>query len=86
MCIGVCYHGLGYHDKAAEDYRQAFSIPIGSVRGDEHNLRKITEVATLQFLAWYQRELALYIKSVLDYPVHAYSLDQYLPAEFKVMT
>jgi tetratricopeptide (TPR) repeat protein len=80
----VCYHGLGYHDQAEQDYRKAFSITLKTLSEDDLNHRKLPEIATLQFLSWYQRELALYMKNVLDHPVHDISLDLDLPPEFKV--
>ena len=60
------------------DYERAFSI-------DSSNKEKVSDEArSQQFLAFYQKELALYIRKHLDDPVTAFSLDKDLHPIFKV--
>lgn len=68
-----------------KDYREAYSLQISNATGLDFNIRRVSEVATFQFLAWYQEQLAKYNDCVLDYPVHDISLDRDITAEFKVM-
>lgn len=75
---GACQHALGYHQDAVHDYEKAFSIDSG-------NKDKVSdETRSLQFLAFYQKELALYIRKHLDDPVAAFCLDKDLHPIFKV--
>lgn len=83
-CAGVCYHGLGDHEKAINDYVRAYEIVLASPGTSDFSHRKLSEVFTFQYLSYYQSQLALYSKHVLDTPVHDASLDRDLPPEFKV--
>ena len=75
---GACQHALGYHDQAVHDYEKAFSIDSG-------NKEKVPDEArSQQFLAFYQKELALYIRKHLDDPVLSFCLDKELHPIFKV--
>ncbi|KAL3144958.1 hypothetical protein ABBQ32_003464 [Trebouxia sp. C0010 RCD-2024] len=74
---GACQHALGYHKEAVQDYERAFSI-------DSSNKEKVSDEARAQqFLAFYQKELALYIRKHLDDPVTAFCLDKDLHPIFK---
>ncbi|KAL3145349.1 hypothetical protein ABBQ38_001606 [Trebouxia sp. C0009 RCD-2024] len=74
---GACQHALGYHKEAVHDYERAFSI-------DSSNKEKVSDEARAQqFLAFYQKELALYIRKHLDDPVTAFCLDKDLHPIFK---
>lgn len=78
MSAGACQHALGYHKEAVHDYERAFSI-------DSSNKEKVSDEARAQqFLAFYQKELALYIRKHLDDPVTAFCLDKDLHPIFKV--
>ena len=75
---GACHHALGYHQEAVHDYEKAFSIDGG-------NKEKVSDEArSQQFLAFYQKELALYIRKHLDTPIAAFCLDKDLHPIFKV--
>lgn len=75
---GACQHALGYHNEAVQDYEKAFSIDSG-------NKEKVPDEArSQQFLAFYQKEHALYIRKHLDDPVLAFCLDKELHPIFKV--
>lgn len=61
-----------------QDYEKAFSIDSG-------NKEKVPDEArSQQFLAFYQKELALYIRKHLDDSVTAFCLDKDLHPIFKV--
>lgn len=75
---GACQHALGYHDQAVHDYEKAFSIDSG-------NKEQVPDEArSQQFLAFYQKEHALYIRKHLDDPVLSFCLDKELHPIFKV--
>ena len=78
-CVaGACQHALGYHKEAVQDYERAFCMDAGQKD-------KVPEEARQQqFLAFYQKELALYIRAHLDEPIAARSLDKDLHPVFKV--
>ena len=62
-----------------QDYEKAFSIDSG-------NKEKVPDEArSQQFLAFYQKEHALYIRKHLDDPVLSYCLDKELHPIFKVL-
>ena len=62
-----------------QDYEKAFSIDSG-------NKEKVPDEArSQQFLAFYQKEHALYIRKHLDDPVLSYCLDKELHPIFKVI-
>ena len=73
---GACQHALGHHREAAQDYEKALLAEAGEKAGEE--------TRSQQFLAFYQKELALYAYSHLDLPVRGYSLDQEISPLFKV--
>ncbi|DBA80252.1 hypothetical protein WJX79_002480 [Trebouxia sp. C0005] len=74
---GACQHALGYHDQAVHDYEKAFSIDSG-------NKEQVPDEArSQQFLAFYQKEHALYIRKHLDDPVLSFCLDKELHPIFK---
>lgn len=78
ICTGACQHALGYHQEAVQDYERAFSIDSG-------NKDKIPDEArSQQFLAFYQKELALYIRKHLDDSITAFCPDKDLHPIFKV--
>lgn len=71
---GACHHALGNTHEAVKDYESTFSI-TSSELGEDAKSR--------QFLTFYQREMALYMRSNIDRPVDEYCLDHDLPPEFK---
>ena len=76
---GACQHALGYHGLAVKDYERAFCIDAGEKD------KVPDEARQQQFLAFYQKELALYIRAHLDDPVESFCLDKDLHPIFKVV-
>jgi hypothetical protein len=74
---GVCYHGLGYHEKAAKAYYDTISVPGSqSLAGQE--------VILFQYLAVYQDLMAKYMRLMIDVPMRDFCFDRDFSAELKV--
>jgi tetratricopeptide (TPR) repeat protein len=71
---GVCYHALGYMREAVRDYEECMSVnkPDAS-----------EETRSFQYLAFYQKEMALYLYSNYDKKTHEYCLDCEIQPLFK---
>ena len=69
---------MGHHKEAVQDYERAFCMDGGQ-------RDKVPEEARQQqFLAFYQKELALYVRAHLDEPIADRCLDKDLHPVFKV--
>lgn len=73
---GACQHALGRTAEAVGDYKRVFSMEAGEKLGEEARAR--------QFLAFYQREMALYMARKQHADVRAFCLDRDLHPIFKV--
>lgn len=63
---GVCYHALGYMREAIKDYQACMSVNKEDAS---------EETRSLQYLSFYQKELALYLYSNFDKRASEYCLD-----------
>ena len=73
---GACYHALGYHARAVQDYQRAFTAPANPDAPEEEHSQ--------QFLSFYQKEHALWMHSRLDTSIQEFCLDKDLLPSFKV--
>eukprot|EP00891_Asterochloris_glomerata_P001301 jgi/Astpho2/1301/fgenesh1_pg.00024_%23_11_t len=72
---GACYHALGYHARAVQDYQRAFTAPANPDAPEEEHSQ--------QFLSFYQKEHALWMHSRLDTSIQEFCLDKDLLPSFK---
>lgn len=72
---GACYHALGYHARAVQDYQRAFTAPANPDAPEEEHFQ--------QFLSFYQKEHALWMHSRLDTSIQEFCLDKDLLPSFK---
>ena len=72
---GACYHALGEHRNAVQDYDRVF-------RYDSDQLSD--EAKVHQVMAFYLREMAQYLRYNIDRPVEQFCLDKDLHPAFKV--
>jgi hypothetical protein len=73
---GACQHALGRTAEAVGDYERVFGMEPGESLGEEARAR--------QFLAFYQRETALYSARQQHADVRSFCLDRDLHPVFKV--
>ncbi len=73
-CAGACRHALGHTLEAVGDYERTFSLSAPDA-GEEARAR--------QFLAFYQREMALHAAQRAHTPAAHYCLDRDLHPMFK---
>ena len=73
---GACQHALGRTAEAVGDYERVFGMEPGEGLGEEARAR--------QFLAFYQREMALHGARRQHADVRAFCLDRDLHPIFKV--
>ncbi len=78
-CAGACFHALGYHAQAVRDYNDALGFEHAGTVEDVN-----PETLSLQYLSFYQRETALYLRSRIDAPIDTFCLDADLRPDFKV--
>eukprot|EP00210_Caulerpa_lentillifera_P002409 g2310.t1 len=73
----ACYHALGWHDDASEDYTQCMQF--------EKYLEKDDPIERRQFviLAFYQKEMCLFLHHNLDTPINEFCIDKELSPLFK---
>lgn len=74
----ACYHALGNHKNAVADYIRCLDFE-GKLQKDEPSDR-----VQLVVLAFYQKELALYVYHKLDAPVASFCMDKDISPIFKV--
>ncbi|KAJ7524847.1 hypothetical protein O6H91_17G024500 [Diphasiastrum complanatum] len=67
-----CYHAIGDYVQAVEDYNRILDMEMDC-----------SERCTVQFLAFYQREVALYTVTKLDCPFSCFNIDIHLDPAFK---
>lgn len=76
---GACHHAVGLHRQAVEDYQQTLeaqdSLDPGSTTSGE--------LVSFICLAFYQKEMALYVRKNLDSHVLSFCVDADLHPEFK---
>ena len=74
-CTGACQHALGYHVAAVLDYEATLQVEASDAS---------EELRSQQFLAFYQKELALYARANLDRPCLSFCPDHEISPMFKV--
>ncbi|PSC68513.1 suppressor of RPS4-RLD 1-like isoform X1 [Micractinium conductrix] len=74
---GACHHAVGQHKAAVDDYQQTLEAQGALHPGSSPDL--------VQFicLAFYQKEMALYVRARLDKPLRSFCPDTDLHPEFK---
>lgn len=74
----ACYHAIGYHYKAIEDYTVCFDYEAKLKKEDPQERHQ------LPLLAFYQNQLALYVRHNIDVSIDSFCLDIDLDPKFKV--
>lgn len=74
----ACYHAIGLHSNAVRDYLCCMEYEKSLEKDDEEERRQ------MMYLAFYQKEMALYLRHQLDVPVSEFCMDIDLPPIFKV--
>lgn len=71
---GACHHALGLHKLACDDYQATLECQHSGLS---------TEAMQFLCLAFYQKEMALYVRKQLDESVRSFCLDADIGPEFK---
>ncbi|GAB4814575.1 hypothetical protein N2152v2_001621 [Parachlorella kessleri] len=82
---GACHHALGLHKQACDDYQSTLECQQAAGLTTEAMQASIGGGWKELFLclAFYQKELALYVRKQLDNHIHAFCLDAEIGPEFK---
>ncbi|KAI3429879.1 hypothetical protein D9Q98_010190 [Chlorella vulgaris] len=76
---GACYHAMGMHREAVEDYQRT----LAAQEALEADVAATPELVSFICLAFYQKEMALYVRKNLDRHVHSFCVDADMHPEFK---